>query len=134
MKDEDIIKIKLKLIDIELEKKKHVHKLLFSLVVALITFGVVYGNVYSIFNNSLIEVFQSIINFNEIVGIVAMLLFMICLPILAYFISGKFIDIFIIQSTNEIYDEKIEELKKLINELTEKTKFFGSSAFKKSRS
>lgn len=116
-----IIDLKLKIIDIKLEKEKYLHKSLFSFVIAVITFAITYGNIASIFNNTFVTILQSVISFNEILGLVVMILFLILLPVVAYYVS-KGLANFFIKSTNKMYDDKIKEIDNIINKLTKTEK------------
>lgn len=112
-----ITELKLKIIEIKLERDKYLHKSLFSLVIAIITFAVTSGILANTFNENVKSAIIASFNFSIYLGLAVSVLIAIGLPIIAYLLSHQLLSFFL-KTTQKVYDTRISEIEKMIKELT----------------
>jgi len=115
-KEDKIVELELKIIDLKLERDKYVHRSIFSILVAVITFGVTSGTLANMFGENLKSLVISSFLTHVLVGIVVFVILMVGLPIFAYFITTRLIDLFL-KSSDEIYKDRIRDIEKMKNDI-----------------
>jgi hypothetical protein len=115
-KKEKILELKLKVIELGLERDKYTHKTLFSGAIAIITFALTSQIFLDSVKQTLVQSLVSLISFNTIIGLIIMFAFVLGITILAYYLSSRLTDIFF-KTANNMFNSRIKEIKKLIEDL-----------------
>ncbi|HJX06200.1 MAG TPA: hypothetical protein VJ461_05805 [Candidatus Nanoarchaeia archaeon] len=118
-KDEKIFELKLKKIELKLEKEKELHSLAVSILAGVLTFLVTTGFLANAFTNTITSVVKAIIEFNVIVALIMLILLIFGLPFLVGSLAYQGVQM-IMKSKEKLYDVRIQEIEKWISELRSK--------------
>jgi len=120
-KEERILDLKLKILDLKLDKERDIHSLSLTILIGFLTFFVTSGIGLKIFNQSIYDLTTWAISLKWYFAVLILLLLVFGLPFLAGFIGKVGIDI-ILKSKERIYNKNINELEKMISQLSSKKK------------
>ncbi len=120
-KESSILQLKLKIIDLKLEKDKEIHSLLLSTLVGVLTFFAATGVILKVSNDFITNITRWAIKLQWYYSLLIILFLMLVLPLLAGFIFSKILNV-IFRYKQKIYDDRIEDMNTLLTELNSKSK------------
>lgn len=112
-KEDKILDLKLKIIDLKLEKEKDIHQSAFALLIGAITFFMTSSIIINTLRESLNKVIQSIITWKVYFSIPTLILIIILPALATWYMSKKITDLYF-KSKEKIYDGKIREIETII--------------------
>lgn len=115
-KEEKILDLKLRIIDLKLEKEKDIHQSVFALLVAVVTFFITSSIIINTIKESLNKIVQPIITWNVYFSIPTLILIIISPAFAAGYISKKITDLYF-KSKEKMYNDKIKEIEDILSNL-----------------
>jgi hypothetical protein len=112
-KEEMIYELKLKTIELELERDKEQHRAAFGVMAAVLMFLVTTGFTKDSISIYLTNLFKFLLSISVLLFLGVFVLMVIGLPVLAYFVSTNLFS-FYLKSQEKIYNKKIEKLNRMI--------------------
>jgi hypothetical protein len=118
-KSEKILELKIKLVELQIERDKDIHAMAVSVIVGVITFVITTEYLAKLFNDTLKKIAEWALSIHPLVAVILFLVLLIVLPLLAGYIANKAIQL-VMKSKAKVYNDGIREINQLLEELHSK--------------
>ncbi|MBS3105982.1 hypothetical protein J4234_07045 [Candidatus Woesearchaeota archaeon] len=115
-KEDKILDLKLRIIDLKLEKEKDIHQSVFVLLIGVVTFFMTSSIIIGTLREYLNGIIQSIITWKAYFSIPTLILIIILPALVVGYITNKITNLYF-KSKERIYDDKIKEIEGIISNL-----------------